>query len=398
MAVREDLLQNAVSFLRDSQVSSAPLDKKIEFLKSKSLTQEEIDEALKRANGESSAPVTNSQEISQSSSYPSNAGNANVPPAAPQYYTAPPPPVPERDWKDYFIMATATVGVGYALYQITTRYLIPNILPESKSKLDQDKAAIEEEFLRIEATLKEISDTNKELKESEDAKAQEISKTISEVEDVINTTKEKNEKIENDVKYLKSEIENLKNSLDRSIEKQQNSISHEISSLQSEIKSLQQLIKSRNSLTSELNGSATKTKSPIPPASSIPSASEILKKANLSNGSSSPDEKEQSTPAPRIPAWQQQANADDNASNASRSSIPAWQQQASNGSSSASSPAAQNASIPAWQQQLKSNQTSSSIPAWQQSAKSESKKDEDENSSYVESKPVEIPEDQKFAA
>ncbi|CAM9010923.1 unnamed protein product [Wickerhamomyces anomalus] len=322
MAIREDLVQNAVSFLRDPQVSSAALDKKIEFLKSKSLSEEEIQEALKRSNGEESA----AQDVtspSQGAATPTAAGQsvATAAPPHPQYYTARPPPVPERDWKDYFIMATATVGVGYALYEITKRYVIPNILPASKSKLDQDKAAIEEEFLRIEATLKEISNTNKELKENEETKAKEISKTIDEVADIINLTETKNEKIESDVKYLKSEIENLKNSLDRSIDKQQNTISLEINTLQTELKSLQQLIKSRNNLTTELSNN--KSKSPIPSVSSIPSASEILKKANLSNGSSTPTSpetsgKEVSNNAPKIPAWQQQQQQP--------SSIPAWQQ------------------------------------------------------------------------
>jgi peroxin-14 len=55
MAPREDLVNSAVSFLRDPSVASSPLDKRIAFLQSKNLTQEEIDLSLARAGDETPA-------------------------------------------------------------------------------------------------------------------------------------------------------------------------------------------------------------------------------------------------------------------------------------------------------------------------------------------------------
>jgi peroxin-14 len=55
MAPREDLVNSAVSFLRDPSVASSPLDKRIAFLQSKNLTQEEIDVSLARAGDETPA-------------------------------------------------------------------------------------------------------------------------------------------------------------------------------------------------------------------------------------------------------------------------------------------------------------------------------------------------------
>lgn len=47
---REDLVASAVSFLRDPTVAAAALDKRIAFLQSKNLSQEEINIALARAS------------------------------------------------------------------------------------------------------------------------------------------------------------------------------------------------------------------------------------------------------------------------------------------------------------------------------------------------------------
>lgn len=324
---REELIENAVVFLKDPQVLGASHEKKLEFLESKGLSQDEVDEALKRSQDPNYASNPSSEPVPQ------------VPATHPvaqsyQYYTAP-PPVPEKDWKDYFIMATATVGVTYALYEITKRFLIPNILPDSKSQLEKDKEAIEQEFLRIEASLNDIAETQKQLKESEDEKTKVIDATIGSVQELILESKDKNTKVQDDIKYLKSEIENLKTSFDRSLEKQQNSISAEVAGLQHELHSLQQLVKSKNTLTGEMKGNVLKT-SPIPAASSIPSASEILKRANMarvpspttSTGSTSPQvmtppQAAAHTPAAQIPAWQRAASLE-----STTPAIPAWQKSA----------------------------------------------------------------------
>ena len=55
--VREDLVASAVSFLRDPTVAAAALDRRIAFLQSKNLSQEEIDTALARAGDTSHTSV-----------------------------------------------------------------------------------------------------------------------------------------------------------------------------------------------------------------------------------------------------------------------------------------------------------------------------------------------------
>lgn len=50
--LRSGLIETAVDFLKDDQVKSAPLSKKIAFLESKGLTQQEIDLALIKSTNE----------------------------------------------------------------------------------------------------------------------------------------------------------------------------------------------------------------------------------------------------------------------------------------------------------------------------------------------------------
>ncbi|KAI7419184.1 hypothetical protein KC364_g18385, partial [Hortaea werneckii] len=62
-APREELIQGAVTFLQDPSVASAPYEQKLSFLRSKNLTQDEIDASLARV-GQAPSPSD------PSSSYP----------------------------------------------------------------------------------------------------------------------------------------------------------------------------------------------------------------------------------------------------------------------------------------------------------------------------------------
>jgi len=108
MALRENLVSSATSFLKDPKVQKAPLAKRVAFLESKGLTQEEIKEALSRADGnapQSSAVIT----------APAGAGAPPLPPNSYMQIVQPPPKY--LGWKDYFIGTAIIGGVSYALYK-----------------------------------------------------------------------------------------------------------------------------------------------------------------------------------------------------------------------------------------------------------------------------------------
>jgi len=108
---------NSSVVLQDPSVAAAPIEKRRAFLESKNLTPEEVEISLARvgmsAGGPAPAP---SQYFQQSSRSPPAQYGYGYPPYQGQW--APPPEPPRRDWRDWFIMATVTTGVGYGLYEI----------------------------------------------------------------------------------------------------------------------------------------------------------------------------------------------------------------------------------------------------------------------------------------
>jgi len=106
MPIREDLVSSALTFLSDPKVHASPLAKRLAFLESKGLTQEEITEVLNRLNN----PAPTSPSSSSAPPVPQYASYGNP-------YGQPPEP-PGRDWRDWFIMAVVSSGVTYGLYTL----------------------------------------------------------------------------------------------------------------------------------------------------------------------------------------------------------------------------------------------------------------------------------------
>merc|ERR1712230_9724 len=123
MAIREDIVASAVTFLQDPSVAGSPIENRIAFLQSKNLTQEEIDTALARAGGES-APANYSNYAPQQQQVirqpQPGYGAYQQPP-----WHQPPPEIPKRDWRGRlrFILRCKALCLSYdcAAYPTTTR-------------------------------------------------------------------------------------------------------------------------------------------------------------------------------------------------------------------------------------------------------------------------------------
>mmetsp|Transcript_7558 Transcript_7558/g.13178 ORF Transcript_7558/g.13178 Transcript_7558/m.13178 type:complete len:765 (+) Transcript_7558:174-2468(+) len=135
--MREDQVVNGVAFVTHPKVKEAPLEERVSFLKNKGLTQEEIDEVLKRANDqESGAAGEKPGEGEQGPSAQAAAGAAGAttaaaaginganmpPPHMRQSYTLPPqsyPPVrQEKSWVSSALVPgavalSAAAGLSY---------------------------------------------------------------------------------------------------------------------------------------------------------------------------------------------------------------------------------------------------------------------------------------------
>lgn len=424
--MNEELINSAVSFLKDPQVGGSPLTKKVEFLESKGLNQEEIEEALKRANDNSTTTSSSSSSSSVASSNLSNTTSSpsyqsqqqqqvySQPPI--DYYNVvpPPPPVPEKSWKDYFIMATATAGVTYGLYQVVTRYLIPSIIPPSQSSIDKDKETINEEFMKIDKILDQLTFEQEEIKHANETKLSEIDTVIENVNDFLNKYNKDKLKFDDDLRLMKLEIDNLNNSIEKNMHLTKENINDELGEISQELQSLKNLIKARsgsnNNQTNGGNGGGIEARK-IAPVSSIPSASEILKKARAKNAASttpepkqepvkSEDTKSEDTKsketkseetkrsegitkngvmAAGIPSWQlqhkekeaqeksnQEQTSNNNNNNNNSSGIPVWQQAAAAAAATSSVDTSKS------EEEIKEKIKSVGVPAWQLNASTSS--------------------------
>jgi peroxin-14 len=287
MAPREDLVSSAVTFLRDPSVASSPVEKRMEFLKSKNLTQEEIEISLARAAEDPNQPAA-----AQNAYYPPSTPYRGPPQGAYNNYPMnpygqfpqPPPEPPRRDWRDWFIMATVVGGAGYGLWMLADRYVKPLIAPPTPPQLEQDKAAIDEQFNKAFTLLDTLSQDTEILKKAEEERTQRLDSAISDIESIISELKSANAKREDDSRRMENEIRTMKDSLPRSIDNVRDANDRQLKELSAELGSLKLLMNNRLGGGSSSLANIAKTQ----PAniSSVSANSTVTPSAEVAPGSS----------------------------------------------------------------------------------------------------------------
>ncbi|CAK3820323.1 Peroxisomal membrane PER10 [Lecanosticta acicola] len=242
--VREDLIEGAVSFLQDPSVASAPLEQRIAFLRSKNLTQEEIDASLVRVGQGSASTNSEPPPVQYRQPPPQYNGYQQGQYGYPSQWQAPPEP-PRRDWRDYFIAATVMGGVGYGLYWTAKRYIYPLIAPPTPPQLEQDKAGVDASFDKAFALLDQLATDTKELKDAEAARKERLDAALAEVEGVIGRMKQANEERELESKRIAREISEIRDQIPRAIEKEKEMRDSRLKELNGEMKSLRTLVANR---------------------------------------------------------------------------------------------------------------------------------------------------------
>ncbi|KAF4629470.1 hypothetical protein G7Y89_g8673 [Cudoniella acicularis] len=343
MTIREDLVSSAVTFLQDPSVSGSPIENRIAFLQSKNLTQEEVDTALARASGESAPAPGPSNYIPQQQvtrqPQPGYGGYQQYP-----WQQPPPPEVPKRDWRDWFIMATVMGGVGYGLYFVAKRYVYPMIAPPTAPQLEQDKQAIDDQFEKAFSLLEQLSKDTDALKSSEQARTERLDAALTEVESVISELKTASRRREEESRRISDEVRGLKDLIPKAMEGQKETTDTRLRELNTELKSLKTLMGQRlnppaspststygrpgvgtstpaiTPNTNNYNGTAATENSNAKPVS-VSSGNGTEAVAALQNRSASPFGSGFGTSAPAgkaaIPAWQMAAG------NKSSSTMPA---------------------------------------------------------------------------
>ncbi|EMC92796.1 hypothetical protein BAUCODRAFT_37713 [Baudoinia panamericana UAMH 10762] len=242
MAIREELIEGAVTFLQDPSVSTAPIEQKIAFLRSKNLTQEEIDASLARTSQVSATSTSqpppsayNTQQYRPQYGYQQ----------PPSYWNQPPPELPRRDWRDWFIMATVVGGAGYAMYWTAKRYVYPLIAPPTPPQLEADKASIDTAFDKAFALLDQLATDTQALKDSEKSRTERLDQALSEVEAVLSKMKEANEARELEARSMARELLEVKDQIPKAIEREKKGTEEKLESLVGEMRSLKTLVANR---------------------------------------------------------------------------------------------------------------------------------------------------------
>ncbi|SPQ23171.1 5e41ed3a-2826-4e1b-ad3f-cd3b84b159a2 [Thermothielavioides terrestris] len=337
MAIRQDLVASAAKFLQDPSVASTPIEKKLAFLQAKNLTQEEINAALARAGSDGAPVQASSSQTSPPVAQPPPYAGQYPPPYQPYGWPQPPPqPVPHRDWRDWFIMATVVSGVTYGLYSLGKRYIYPLIAPPTPERLEQDKKAIDEQFEKTFALVEQLAKDTEALKAAEKERTERLDIAINELESVISDLRSANRRRDEEAQRVRDEVQNLKDSIPRALNSQKDLTDARLREVNAELKSLKTLITQRmnptatsasvsNYLRPSASGNATPSSAAATPAPADNAASE---------------NKEEAKPAAQDYLSNSSRGSPFGSGMQAKASIPSWQMMTAKSAGSSSSAAA----------------------------------------------------------
>ncbi|KAF9187827.1 peroxisomal membrane protein pex14 [Haplosporangium sp. Z 767] len=241
--VREDIIASAVKFLQDPKVQASSLGKKVAFLESKGLTQQEIEEAMARANGTSTGAPAGTVAVAAPPVPAQYAALAH--PGQGQVMMAPPPLPPKYDWKDMFIAAVVAGGFSYGMWQIAKRVVGPKLQWPSQEELELDKKKLDEQFEEIEKSLTEVKESTTVVAKNVEDQTAHVKESLEGMTGVLDGMKNNDEKREQELAGLKTDIENIKTMIPKLMEKNKESQTNTLNELQTEIKSLKSLLLNR---------------------------------------------------------------------------------------------------------------------------------------------------------
>ncbi|KAJ3123563.1 peroxisomal membrane protein pex14 [Nowakowskiella sp. JEL0407] len=286
MSEREELLSNAVKFLKDPKVQSSPLTKKISFLESKGLTASEIEEAL-----------TLSKTDSQPAEYPGSTA-----PQPPANYINPnlrviPPPENQTTWKDYVIAAVSVTSLTVGTYTLIKHYVLPHISWPTASALEEDTKKITSSLSVTTSALESVEKETVTLHKLVEEQSLQVSDEIGKLVAVLEELKVQESLRDKELVQIKQEVDEIKEMIPKLIDKSKEHQNSILTDLQSELKSLKTLMLNRRTYSEE-------QPSGIPQLSHDTVASpqtSLLPSFNKSIGK------------PSIPAWQLESKSPSNA-------------------------------------------------------------------------------------
>ncbi|KAK3316126.1 peroxisomal membrane anchor protein conserved region-domain-containing protein [Apodospora peruviana] len=347
MVIREDLVASAAQFLQDPSVASSPIEKRIAFLQAKNLTQEEVGAALARVGTDpASAQAYTAQVATQPpAGQPPQPYYGQYPPQYPGYAWSPPPPeVPRRDWRDWFIMATVVGGVSYGLFNLGKRYIYPLVAPPTPERLETDKKSIDGQFEKAFALVDQLAKDTEALKAAEQERTERLDTALSELETVINDLKSANRRRDDEGQRIRDDVANLKESIPRAMDNQKSLTDSRLAEVNAELKSLKTLIAQRmnpaatsTSVSNYLRPSTGNGNVSGPSPSSTPAPGAENAGLNGSKAATVMDEPKRSDYQEFVSGLNRGSPSPFSSGMSQKASIPAWQMMAAKGAGGSSS-------------------------------------------------------------
>ena len=230
------LVQAGIDFLSAAEIKEDSAVEKLQFLINKGLSNTDILQVLEVYNlkQENLADVISGvdehyldilREASKSSHVPEQQVYQSLPNI--------PPPLPEKDWKDVFVMTAATSGVVYSMYNLMQEFIIPKIMPKSQNDLDKDKTELQNNLDQITEKIKVIDDKYNEDTAKENLRVKQLNELVQKLNNKIDDLETEKLRIRQDFSKLKSDIKTMSLKFDEFINKQDSS--NAIADLQKEI-------------------------------------------------------------------------------------------------------------------------------------------------------------------
>ncbi|CAG8750799.1 28630_t:CDS:2 [Dentiscutata erythropus] len=239
-AIRPELFQSAVKFLKDSQVKSKPLQKRIAFLEYKGLTSDEIEEALWVANdGDISEDFSDVQGM-----FLSQPNEIFVPE---QMNFIQPPPIQRLDWKDYFIAAVLISSIGYAMADVAKEYFVSFLGILTTDSLEQDRQSFSDQLTTPTEILDVMKFDTQIIKKSIKEQSFEVTNILEILDNVLRDLKCYEEKRDIELGTLKEDMDSIRDLIPKLLEESQNFQEQSFANLQKELKLLKSLASRKGS-------------------------------------------------------------------------------------------------------------------------------------------------------
>jgi len=231
-------------------------------------------------------------------------------------------------------MATVMGGVGYGLYTVAKRYVIPIIAPPTEPQLQEDKKAIDDSFEKAFALLDQLAKDTEALKASEEARTERLDTALTEVERVIVELKTASRSRDTESQRITDEVRGLKDLIPKAMEGQKETTDIRLKELNTELKSLKTLMGQRmNPPAAQSTTSFARTTGASTPLGTSPQATSNVNGTSTTDGTASPATVS-SPPTDAFSALQARTASPFNTGlPTGRAAIPAWQMAAANKSS-----------------------------------------------------------------